>query len=122
MMGEKSWKRAERRIARVLAGKRPTTQCPECGHEYQRYARVPVPGRQRGATPDVEHDWASVEIKAFKNPPGWNFLVNAMEQAEEAAKYGELPIVVVHKTACKHFSDLVVIRLPNFVDWFGNIL
>ena len=121
-MGERAWKRAERRIAKVLAAKHPTTMCPECGHEYPSYARVPITGRQKGASPDIKHNWCSVEVKSYKHPPGWNFLVRAMEQAEEAAKYEELPIVVVHKTNSKHFSDLVVIRLPQFVEWFGSIL
>ena len=62
-MSEKAWKRSERRIAELLGGR-----------------RVPVSGRQRGATPDVEHDALSIEVKTRKSLPVW--LEDALRLAE----------------------------------------
>jgi hypothetical protein len=42
----RDWKACERKIAEILGG-----------------VRVPVTGRQRGATPDVEHPSLSIEVK-----------------------------------------------------------
>lgn len=52
----KDWKACERRVAEVLGG-----------------VRVPITGRQRGATPDVEHAALSIEVKAVKayQPGSW---------------------------------------------------
>ena len=121
-MVEKAWKRAERAIARILAGKRPKFTCPYCGMESDRYKRVPVTGRTKGTTPDIEHDWLSVEVKSGKNIAGHAFIKRAMSQATAAANYGELPVVILHKKNTPHAEDFVVITAYNFVEWFGEIL
>lgn len=91
----KDWKQAERRIAEVLGG-----------------VRVPVTGRQRGATPDVEHATLSIEVKSRKALPAW--LLDAMEQAEAAATDGRLPVAVLHQDRKPYRDALVVVRLEDF--------
>ncbi len=54
----KDWKACERRIAELLGG-----------------LRVPVSGRQRGASPDVVHSLLSIEPKSHKSLPYWGALV-----------------------------------------------
>ena len=50
----KDWKQAERRIAKLLGGR-----------------RIPITGRQRGDVPDIEHDALSIEVKSRKALPAW---------------------------------------------------
>lgn len=96
-MTDKTWKRTERSVARALGGQ-----------------RVPVSGRGDG--PDVAHAWLSVEVKHRKALPKW--LKNALAQAHKAAQDGQLPVAVLHE-AGRHDS-LVVLRLSDFVEWFGE--
>lgn len=93
----KDWKACERRVAEILGG-----------------VRVPVTGRQRGATPDVEHETLSIEVKSRKSLPGW--LLDAMEQAEAASKNGRLPVAVLHQDRKPYRDALVVVRLEDFVN------
>jgi hypothetical protein len=93
--------------------------------------RIPITGRQRGDVPDVEHEWLSIEVKSKVRFPDW--LVDAMVQAmmakamlerkaREEHKDGEwLPIVVLHQKGWRHDDDLVVVRLKDFVEWFGTV-
>ena len=121
-MPEKWWKKVERRVAKIMAGKRPMFLCPHCNTESPRYTRVPIPGRQRGATPDMEHDWCSLEMKALQNPPGYNKCHEAVDQAKASAHYGELPLAIFHKKGTAHGRDLVFTTLDEFTEWFGWIL
>ena len=66
----KDWKACERRVAELLGGR-----------------RVPVSGRQRGDTPDVLHEWLSIEVKFRRRLPAW--IEVAMKQAEASAKEGQ---------------------------------
>lgn len=43
-----------------------------------------------------------------------------MKQAERNAK-GKTPIVVVHVHGSKHDEDLVMIRMKDYQDWYGEI-
>lgn len=95
------WKRVERQIAAFLGG-----------------VRVPVTGRQRGDAPDIQHEWLSPEVKSYSTVPKW--LLEAMTQAEAAAKDGELPVAIVHKKGQKVEDSLVVVRLSDFTAWFVN--
>ena len=95
ILADRRWKRAERRVAGVLGGR-----------------RVPVSGRGDG--PDVQHEWLSVEVKDRAALPKW--LSGAMEQSRRAAEDGQLSIVVLHERG-KHDS-LVMLRLSDFVEWF----
>ena len=95
------WKRTERKIAAALGGQ-----------------RVPVTGRARGDAPDVAHKWLAVEAKHRRTLPAW--LQTALAQAQASAHDGQLPIVVLHQHGQRHANDLVVLRLADFVDWFGD--
>ena len=100
-MPERGWKRTERLIARILGG-----------------TRVPVSGRGRGDQPDVRHPWLSIEVKARAELPAW--LLDALAQAEAAATPDQLPIAVLHEAGQRHDRALVVLRLADFVAWFGD--
>lgn len=96
----KTFKRHERAVAAILGGR-----------------RVGNSGRN---TEDVAHDWLSVECKSRRELPAW--LLDAMHQAERNAPAdgGRLPVVVLHQDGGRVTSDLVVMRLSAFVDWFGD--
>jgi hypothetical protein len=93
-----SWKQTERAIAKRLNGK-----------------RIGATGK---ATADVVSDWLSIEVKHRKRLPEW--LKTALDQARAGA--GErLPVVVLHEAGQRHADDLVVLRLADFQDWFGEV-
>lgn len=97
-MPDKTWKASERAIAKILGG---------------------VRNRPLGSgVSDVIHRWLAPEVKTRKKFPKW--LHNAMEQAEANAKKGLLPIVVLHQVGLFHKHDLVMLRLEDFVEWFGR--
>ena len=100
-MSERAWKRCEREVAGILGG-----------------CRVPVTGRARGDVPDIRHRWLSVEVKGRRSLPAW--LLKAVAQARAAATPHQLPIAVLHQEGARHGSDLVVMRLSDFEDWFGR--
>jgi hypothetical protein len=93
-MSERAWKKAERRIAELVGGK-----------------REPVSGRQRGATPDIRHPTLSVEVKSRKKLPNW--LEDALQQAEAASRDGQLPVAILHETGRNYRDALVVMRLGD---------
>ena len=98
-MTDKTWKQTERAVARRLNGK-----------------RLGATGRT-GA--DVVTGWLSVEVKHRRRLPAW--LKDAQRQAQSGA--GErLPIVVLHEAGQRHSDDLVVLRLADFQDWFGEVI
>jgi hypothetical protein len=96
------WKQTETKVAAALGGR-----------------RVPVTGRNRGDAPDIKHDWLCPEVKHRETIPAW--LHDAMAQALAAAAPEQLPIVVLHQSGERHENDYVVIRLGDFVEWFGDI-
>lgn len=97
-MTERSWKRTERAIATILGGK-----------------RVPIAGR-RGA--DIAHRWLAVEVKHRRALPQW--LKRAVAQAKAVATEHQLPVAILHENRERHSSDLVVMALADFTDWFGE--
>ncbi len=100
-MAEKPWKRTERAVASLLGTR-----------------RVPVTGRSRGDVPDVEHRWLSIEVKHRKKLPEW--IKDAVRQAEAAADEEQLPVVVLHEERSRHTGDLVVLKMRDFLEWFGT--
>lgn len=94
-----TWKATERSVAAKLGGRRlgPT-------------------GR---ATEDVATEKLAVECKHKKSLPAW--LHSAMAQAEAAAKDGRLPLVVLHQCGMHHNLDFVVLRLRDWVAWYGEV-
>ena len=96
-----TWKGVERAIGRVVGG-----------------TRVPVSGRQRGATPDIACDRLAPEVKHRKSLPGW--LHDAMDQAQKSKRGEQLPIVVLHGKNMPYTSSMVLIRLDDFMEWYGD--
>ena len=99
-MTDKLWKQTERAIAKTLKG-----------------TRVPINGR--GSQPDVRCDWLAIECKERQQVPAW--LKAALQQAAAGAEPAQLPIVVLHEKGKHHSSDLVVMTLSDFKEWFGNV-
>ncbi len=93
-MTNPAWKRTERAIAERLGGQ-----------------RVPVSGRQRGDAPDIAHDRLALECKRRRSVPAW--LLEAMAQAEAAARPGQLPVPIIHRHGGQHANDLAVLRLSD---------
>lgn len=96
-----TWKHVERELARLLGGR-----------------RVPVTGRQRGSAPDIEHPWLSLEVKHRKTIPRW--LLDALAQAEASKRDGQLPVAILHQHRMEYADSLVVVRLRDWIDRFGN--
>ena len=94
----KDWKACERRIAELLGGQ-----------------RIPITGRQRGETPDIEHATLSIEVKSRKSLPAWH--LKALNQAQAASKDGKkMPVVVLHQDHALYAHSLVVLKLKDFAD------
>ncbi len=94
----KDWKTCERRVAGLLGGQ-----------------RVPVTGRQRGDTPDIEHEALSIEVKSRKSLPIW--LLDALNQARAASENGKLPVVVLHQDRTPYRDSLIVLRIEDFTGY-----
>lgn len=99
-MSDKTWKAAERQVARRIGGERLSNHALGL------------------RTPDCESDWLSVEVKQRKRLPAW--LLGALKQAETNASAGKLPVAVLHQAGQRYDDALVVLRLSDFVDWFGG--
>ena len=100
-MPNATWKNTERAVAKALGGQR-------------------ISNHALGLrTPDVETEALSGEVKHRETLPQW--LKGAMAQAETNATPGKLPIVVLHVKGQRHDNDLVVVRLGQFVEWFGEV-
>ncbi len=97
-MADKNWKRHERATAARLGGK-----------------RTPINGR--GCEADVAHTWLAIECKSKRTLPAW--LRTALKQAKQAAGTAlKLPVAVLHQEHTAHKTDLVVIQMSDFQDWF----
>lgn len=95
------WKAAERELAERVGGR-----------------RVPVSGRTRGDAPDIDHPWLSIEAKSWSRMP--ERVVDALRQAEAAARDGKLPVALIHGNGERYERALVVLRLGDFLEWFGG--
>lgn len=102
-MPDKLWKATERRVAKQLGGK-----------------RVPVSGRQRGDSPDVEHEDFSIEVKSWYNIPDW--LYDAVDQAKKSATGDKIPLVVLHKKGMKTNTDLAIFEMSGIMKLYQEIL
>lgn len=98
MARTKTWKATERMTARMLGGQRV--------------------GNRGTNTEDVSHGWLSVECKHRKEIPSW--LKLAMWQARTNAAADKLPVVILHESGARHTDNLVVIRMADFQEWFGE--
>lgn len=97
MSKHKPFKATERAVAKILGGKR-------LGH--------------LGAV-DVKARWVSAECKHRQSVPAW--LSDAMTQAKRHADEGQLPVVIIHVHGQRHSEDMVVMRLGDFQEWFGEL-
>lgn len=92
------WKDHERRIAHLLGARRAS--------------------RPWADAPDVEADRLIVECKARRQLPKW--LVGALANAERHAGPEQLAIAVLHEKGKHSENDLVLLRLGQFIEWFGD--
>ncbi len=95
-----TWKAVERAIAARMNGKRTSNQ------------------GLGSAVPDVETPTYAVEVKERQQLPGW--LLSAVTQARRNARGGRTPIVVLHQLGARHDDDLVVVRLVDFQELWGD--
>jgi hypothetical protein len=94
-----AWKKSELVIAKRLGGKRAG------------------PTGKIGS--DVLHDWLAIEVKERKRKAAW--LEDMLLQTTKAARPGQLPIVILHWLNARHNSDIVLLRLKDFEEWFGDV-
>ena len=96
----KTWKAAELKIAEKLGGKRA--------------------GNTGRMGPDVLHEVYAPEVKTTRSGfPKW--LTSAIAQAVRNAPEGKLPLVVLHRVGDKYDDALVVVRLKDWRDWYGDV-
>lgn len=98
----KTWKEAERQVARRIGGKRTANHALGL------------------RTPDCENDWLSVEVKTRKALPSW--LTGAVTQAATNATPGKLPTVRLHRVGDRYGNDMIVLRATDFEEWFGQLV
>ena len=67
---------------------------------------------------DLDGDWLCAEVKERAKPTAW--LLDMIAQAVRLTKPGQLPIGVIHFLGARHDEDLVVVRLADFREWFGD--
>lgn len=96
-MADKTWKSAERKIAKLLGGE-----------------REPVSGRQRGYKADVAHDTLSIEVKHWQKLPNW--LHDAMAQAEASKKGKQFPAVILHEKGMDYEDCFTILRLSDIIE------
>lgn len=99
-MPNSTWKALERKAAKTLNGKRNI----ERGMNYHL------------SRPDVEHPLLSIECKYRAKISG--FLKDGIRQAERYDPE-KIPVLILKEKGMK--GELVVIRLSDFQDLFGDI-
>lgn len=101
MAPRSQFKAVERKIAELLGGQ-----------------RVPINGRTRGSAPDIAHSWLSPEVKSYdQRPPS---IHEAMAQAEASSRGAQLPVSVFHRNGDRYGQAVLMMRLSDFLDWFGG--
>lgn len=99
---KRTWQRHEQAVAQAFGTKR-------AGAGAQ---------NSRGGGADVRTDWLVAECKSWRSLPAR--VVDALWQAERAARDGQLAIAVIHQVGKRRADDLVVMRWSEFVAWFGD--
>lgn len=94
------------------------------GKAHERATAKRLSGRRIGvtglATPDVVTGRMSIECKERAALPAW--LTGALDQAQANAAGGLTPIVVLHELGRRHDNDLVMLRLTDFEELYGDIV
>lgn len=94
MTPEKYWKYVERKVARIIGGK-----------------RIPAAGEK---LPDVVSDFLVVEVKSRKALPRW--IVEALASAQGKAKSDQFPAAVLWEYG--ESDGILVCSLRDFAKWF----
>lgn len=100
-MVEALWKVAEKKIARLFGTEREGPRGLNC--------------------PDAISRSFSIEVKNRKRLPLW--LKDAVEQSHvngEKWASDRLPIVVVHEKDMDYAKSFVIVRVDDFIEWFGT--
>lgn len=103
-MADKFWKAVERRIAKLFGTERIGAKNGDC-------------------QPDFVNDWLVGEVVCH-DVPKWIRAEHsqAIFRAEVISQTdNKLPILVIHEKGEDASTDLVVLRLTDFVDWFGSV-
>jgi len=84
------------------------------GKDYERWIAKDLGGRRVGLLgfEDVLTQKFAIECKERKKLP--KFVVNTMEQAENNAPEGKIPVVCLHELHAPHEKDLVIMY---YEDW-----
>jgi len=97
-MPDKTWKAAERRVARRFGSQRS--------------------GPRGQGVPDVITGKYSIEVKTRKRLPDW--LREALDQATRNAVPDTLPIVILHEVGQRGERDWVVMEMGVFEKWLKS--
>ena len=97
-----TWKAVERAIAKVLRG-----------------TRIPVSGRQRGDSADIEHPFFSVEVKHRETLPDW--ILDALDQAKKSKRGSRIPLAVLHGKGMKYEESLAFMELRDIMAMYDRI-
>jgi len=97
----------------------PCTSNKRAGRAYQQKMAKRLGGKSVGTIEgqDIEHPYLSIECKKRKSFVGQSF----MDQAVRNCPEGKTPVVIVHVTGQRHESDLVMMRLKDWEDWYGEL-
>jgi hypothetical protein len=111
-MADKFWKAVERRIAKLFGTER-------------------IGAKNGNCQPDFINDWLVGEVVCHAVPK-WIRAeheqairrvreVKATSSLDGREYVEKLPILVIHEKGEDASTDLVVLRLSDFVDWFGSV-
>lgn len=93
-MSDKSWKAFERRVAKMLGGR-----------------RTGILGGE-----DIEHPVYSGECKLLQSLPAW--LTKLWAQTEANCPVGKIPVAMVKKNGGLDRDALTILRLGDFVELY----
>jgi hypothetical protein len=97
-MPTRTWKHTERAVAAKLGGK-----------------------RQHFEAEDISHPIWSVQVK-HRSPANYPKRVSDwLNQARVDAPEGKIPLLVIHLSGDRHGEDMVVMRMSDFEEMFGNV-
>jgi len=101
-MNSQCWKNSERKVAEYLGGERVSR-----GDNFGE------------SDTDVRHKAFSIEVKERKKVS--QFLIDIVKQADQYNDGSKLSIGVLHEKGKRHDNDLVLVRLKDFADYYGNV-
>jgi hypothetical protein len=66
---------------------------------------------------DIDAGPFSVEVKDRSVFVGGSFMAQAVRNCPQ----GKTPLVIVHVTGARHDGDLVIMRMRDWEEWFGDL-